>query len=87
MQITGRLGTSPAQRGCGQNNSCPDVLRLDSGDYLVIGAVANTAALKSQMDDMGAGVGEGETAVVVPADVIEAAARDIAAQTTAAHVA
>lgn len=86
MEITRRLGTSPAERGCGENNSCPDVLRLDSGDYLVIGATAQLDALKSQLADMGAGVGEGEAAVVVPAKVLEAAAREIAAQTTAVHV-
>lgn len=85
MRITRRLGTSPAQRGCGQNNSCPDVLRLDNGDYLVIGATADLDALKGQLADMGAGVGEGESAVVVPAKVVEAAAQDIAAQTTLVH--
>lgn len=87
MRIDRRLGISPAKRGCGQNNSCPDVLRLDSGDYLVIGAVADLEELKGQMADMGAGVGEDEAAVVVPARVVEAAAREITAQTTAARVA
>lgn len=87
MEIVRRLGTSPAQRGCGQNNSCPDVLRLDDGDYLVIGAVADTQALKGQLADMGAGVGEGEAAVVVPAGVVEAAAREIASATIGVHVA
>lgn len=86
MQITRRLGTSPAARGCGENNSCPDVLRLDDGDYLVIGAVADTQALKGPLADMGAGVGEGEAAVVVPAKVVEAAAREIASATTGVRV-
>lgn len=86
MRVVRRYGTSPAQRGCGENNSCPDVLRLDNGDYLVIGATTDLDALKGQLDDMGAGVGDGETAVIVPAKVVEAAARDIAAQTiTSTH--
>lgn len=80
MRIDRRYGTSPAERGCGQNNSCPDVLRLDSGDYLVIGAKADVDALKSQIADIGAGVGEDEAAVIVPAKVVEDAARGIATQ-------
>jgi hypothetical protein len=86
MRLTRRYGTSPAQRGCGTNNSCPDVLRLDNGDYLVIGAVADLDGLKSQLADLGAGIGENEAAVVVPAKVVEAAAREIASQTTGIHV-
>ncbi|MFF3906028.1 hypothetical protein ACFYZJ_08450 [Streptomyces sp. NPDC001848] len=32
-----RIGSTPAQRGCGANNSCPDVIDLDDGSYFVIG--------------------------------------------------
>lgn len=78
MKITRRYGTSPAQRGCGQNNSCPDVIGLDNGDFLVIGKMPTTPNITAQeLIKHGAAVGIDEMAVVVPAEVLRAAARDI----------
>lgn len=82
MKITRRLGTSPAQRGCGPDNvGCPDVLRLDNGDFLVIGKTPGTPNIPAgELARHGAAIGTGEQAVVVPADVLLAAAQDIARQ-------
>ena len=34
---TRRLGTAPAERGCGDSVNCPDVLEMNSGDFAIIG--------------------------------------------------
>lgn len=77
MNIVRRYGTTPKQRGSLSGDSCPDVLRLDTGDYLVIGTRTGPR-LRAQLGDHAASIGLNETAVVVPADVLHAAARDIA---------
>lgn len=72
-----RIGTSPQQRGCATGQNCPDVLELDSGDYLVIGELATDPDTLAQLLLSGASIGEGESAVIVPEDVMLAAAREI----------
>lgn len=75
MKISRRYGDSPADRACLTDSNCPDVLRLDDGRYLVIGAIARPQP--EHLAEHGAGVGWGESAVVVPAEVMRAAAREI----------
>lgn len=78
MKITRRHGTTPAQRGCGANNSCPDVLELENNDFLVIGKVPGSRHINPrELMRHAAKIGTDETAVVVPGDVLRAAAQDI----------
>lgn len=75
MNIQRRMGTSPAERCTGQT-SCPDVLQLDTGDYLIIGTRTGPH-LRAQLGDHSASIGRDETAIIVPAEVLHAAARQI----------
>jgi hypothetical protein len=86
MKITRRYGTAPAERGCGTNNSCPDVLALENGDFVVIGKVprSGTVPVKEFLKHA-AGVGTDENAVIVPRDVMLAAARQIAQEMSDDH--
>lgn len=79
-RIVRRVGTSPAQRGSTGGGNCPDVLKTDDG-YLVIGEIAaRTRALVEALDAHKASIGPWECAVIVPDDVLEAAAQEIAAK-------
>ncbi|MGW5465839.1 hypothetical protein [Streptomyces sp. NPDC003996] len=80
-----RIGSTPAQGGCGANNSCPDVLELDTGDFLVIGSLVGrgvhlTAEGEARMRELGASAGVNEVIVEVPRDCILAAAKQLAAE-------
>jgi hypothetical protein len=77
LNIVRRYGTSPQQRGSVSGANCPDFLQLDIGDYLIIGAQLNDRNVGSQLDAHGASIGDTEAAVIVPRDVVLAAARDI----------
>jgi hypothetical protein len=79
-----RVGASPRNRGCLTNETCPDVLRLDSGDYLIIGKLPTEPHLLDDLTAHGASIGPDETAVIVPGDVMRAAALDIASRILAA---
>lgn len=74
--ILRRWGSSPAQCRSTSGETCPDVLELVCGDFLIIGkaAVVKTSALA----EMGAAIGPDETAVIVPREVLLTAARDLA---------
>jgi hypothetical protein len=77
LNIARRYGASPAERCTGQS-SCPDVLALDNGDYLIIGKVPGVPNISArELAQYGAGIGDDEQAVIVPRDVVLAAARDI----------
>lgn len=79
MKITRRYGTSPAERGSATGQSCPDVLRLDTGDYLIIGKTPGVPNISArELAEHGASIGPAEQAVVVPADVLHAAALTLA---------
>lgn len=79
MKITRRYGTTPQQRGSATGQSCPDILRLDNGDYLVIGKTPGVPNISARdLVKHGASIGPDEQAVVVPADVLHAAALEIA---------
>jgi hypothetical protein len=77
VKIARRYGASPAERCTGQS-SCPAVLALDNGDYLIIGRVATvTDITATDLAAHEASIGEDEAPVIVPRDVVLAAARDI----------
>lgn len=78
MKITRRYGTSPAQRGSLSGETCPDVLRLGTGDYLVIGKTPRVPRISArELAKHGASIGPDEQAVIVPANVLHAAALEI----------
>ncbi|MEU9211786.1 hypothetical protein AB0D27_28575 [Streptomyces sp. NPDC048415] len=61
-----RIGSTPAERGSTGYNNCPDVIELDDGDFLVIGARARRVMrdLDERLATVGAGVNQStETAV------------------------
>ncbi|MBL1087528.1 hypothetical protein JK359_37265 [Streptomyces actinomycinicus] len=79
-----RIGSTSAQRGCGANNNCPDVLELEDGDFLVIGKLRLlTAPETERMNDAGASIGEDESVVLVPRDCILAAAHQLESEQVA----
>jgi hypothetical protein len=78
VKIVRRYGTSPQQRGSLSGDSCPDVLELDTGDFLIIGRVATvTDITAADLAAHEASIGEDEAAVIVPRDVVHAAAAEI----------
>jgi hypothetical protein len=78
VKIVRRYGISPADRCTGQS-SCPAVLALDNGDYLIIGKAPGVPNISArELAQHGAGIGPGEQAIILPADVLHAAARAIA---------
>lgn len=78
-RITRRVGTSPAERGSTNGATCPDILALDNGDYLIIGKRTGPDT-RAQLGEHHASIGLDETAVIVPANVMRAAALDITAK-------
>ncbi|MFI1535512.1 hypothetical protein [Streptomyces anandii] len=63
---------------CTGKTSCPAILRLADGDYLVIGARATDRDLGTELARHGARLGDDEAAVVIPAAVMNAAVLDVA---------
>jgi hypothetical protein len=79
VKILRRVGTSPRERGSLTGETCPDILQLDTGDYLIIGMFASPwAHAEAALAEHGASIGDDEAAVVVPAEVMRAAALEIA---------
>jgi hypothetical protein len=76
VNIVRRYGTSPTERGSATGQSCPDILELETGDYAIIGQLPT----EQVMLPTDASVGAGEVLVIVPRDVVLAAAREIAEQ-------
>jgi hypothetical protein len=75
VKITRRHGTSPRERGSATGQSCPDILQLDTDDYLIIG---KRTPPPDDLAEHGASIGDDETAVIVPRDVVHAAVLEIA---------
>ncbi|MCX3059590.1 hypothetical protein [Streptomyces beihaiensis] len=76
--IVRRWGTSPVQRGSASGATCPDVLELRSSDFMVIGKAPGVPHVTAaELREHGAGIGPGEQAVIIPRDVMLAAARQI----------
>ena len=87
MKISHRVGTSPADRGSTNGATCPDLLRLDNGDYLIIGKTPRVPRITTrELAEHGAGIGDDEQAVIVPAEVVHAAAADILQHHHGSHV-
>lgn len=74
--IARRLGTAPRDRegfACAATNDCPDMFELSTGDYAVIGLdVSDHLPLPAD-----AGRSATERVVMVPREVMLAAARDL----------
>lgn len=81
MKITRRYGTSPRERGSATGQSCPDILALDTGDYLIIGKTPGVPNISARdLTKHGASIGPDEQAVIVPRDVVHAAAAELMQQ-------
>lgn len=78
-----RIGSTPQQRGSTSGATCPDVIELNGGDYLVIGKA--TLVKPSSLEELGAAVGPGEQAVIVPRDAFLTAARQLAGEDAGGH--
>ncbi|MFD4258194.1 hypothetical protein ACFWR9_11325 [Streptomyces sp. NPDC058534] len=77
-RIVRRIGSTPAERGSTSGASCPDVLELDSGDFLVIGKLPGIGTFVSEaLDFHGASIGTDERAVLVPRQCLIDAARGL----------
>lgn len=77
-RIVRRIGSTPAQRGSASGANCPDVLELNSGDFLVIGALPGIGTVVTEtLAAHGAGIGRDERAVVVPRQCLIDAARTL----------
>ena len=78
MKIIRRLGTSPRERGCQSNATCPDVFELSDGRFAVIGTVVSSS---EDLDEYGlppdAALASYERMVIVPRQVLIDAKRDI----------
>lgn len=83
IHVTGRMGITPAQRGSTSGATCPDVFRLSDGSYAVIGKIPTAPHLLDDLFTHGASIGDDECLVIVPADCMDPAARDIVQQTSA----
>lgn len=76
--IRRRVGSSPASRGSVSGANCPDVLELHSGDFMVIGNVPGVPNIRAaELSEHCASIGPGEQAVIVPREVLFAAAREL----------
>lgn len=72
-EISRRLGTAPAERGCAGSTDCPDVFELESGDFAIIGEnVTDGVTLPAD-----AGCSAAERIVLVPRAVLLAAFADL----------
>lgn len=74
-----RLGSTPAQRGSLSGETCPDIIELESGDFLVIGESLDFATLDlvKVLHETKARIGYGEHGVIVPRRVLVDARKDI----------
>lgn len=78
MKIRRRLGIPPAARGSMSGSTCPDLLELDSGDFLVIGKTPGAPNITArELAKHSASIGPGEQAVILPRAVLLAARADI----------
>ncbi|WP_196217854.1 hypothetical protein [Streptomyces blattellae] len=81
--IVRRIGSTPAERGSTSSATCPDVLELRSGDFMVIGNVPGVPNITAaELREHGANVGPGEQAVIVPRKCMLDAARDLTGKST-----
>ena len=74
--VGGRRGVSPQQLGISATGqSCPDILELENGDFLVIGTEATK--FYGHRLSAGASCADYESIVVIPGVTMHSAAHDI----------
>jgi hypothetical protein len=76
VEFVRRLGTSPKERGCLNNGTCPDIFTLSDGSIAVIGT-DHTLDLDGRLPADVARA-DYERIVVIPREVLLAARDDIA---------
>lgn len=74
MEIIKRLGIGGGGDSSGRN-SCPDILELDTGDYIVVGTDV-TDVMKDNLS-LGAKCAEYEKIVKIPRYILTSAKKDI----------
>jgi hypothetical protein len=73
--VVRRIGLSPQERGSSTDISCPDILELDDGQFLVIGTdVTDTARDRLPSD---AAIADYERAVLITRSTLVRAKADI----------
>jgi hypothetical protein len=77
LNIVRRYGTTPQQRGSATGQSCPDIGELENGDFVFIGTHTTDPQIRQWLTTNGGGIAEYERAVILPRDLVLAAARDI----------
>lgn len=70
-----RLGSTPQQRGSMSGETCPDIIELDDGNFLVIGESLDAATV--DLTKVNASIGYQEMGVVIPRRVLMDAKKDI----------
>jgi hypothetical protein len=85
-----RVGSTPQERGSHTNETCPDVIDAGGDGFLIIGSLVGegvrlTDDEQARMAELGASIGVGERAVLVPRDCLLTAARQLAAEDAAAE--
>jgi hypothetical protein len=67
-KIVRRLSSSPRDRGCERDFTCPDIFQLDNGEIGIIGRKAEPRLLQ-QLSTFDAAMGEEEVFVVIKDDL------------------
>lgn len=79
IRIIRRWGSAPAERGSATGQSCPDILELETGDFMVIGKSPGVPHISARdLIKHSASVGLDEQAVIVPRQCLLDAARELA---------
>jgi hypothetical protein len=84
MELMQRRGISPSRR-CLREPTCPDIIEMKDGDFLVIGRIA-PAEMEDQLPKVGASLGPDEQMVLVPGIVMRSAAADLFGAPTVADL-
>ncbi len=77
MKIVRRYGTSPRERGSASGATCPDIGELDNGDFVYVGTHTTDPEIRQWLTANGGGIADYERAVVLPRELVLAAAREI----------
>ena len=71
IHITGRIGSTPQQRGCADASGCPDIFELSDGSFLVIGKAPGVPHITAaDLIKYSGNIGVGEQAIVVPRQLL-----------------
>ena len=85
MNIVRRVGASPQARGSLSGDTCPDLVELENGDFVVVGTTTTDPAVDGWLRAHGGGIADHESAVIVPRDCVHAAVLDIAGRAFIGH--